>query len=124
MQSLEHKRAKFAYDKINSIKSNYKEYRSCIMNLGTLILNNGLLATLAFYNTKENHHKEVINWIKEELKNENLLENQKYDDNNEFIKCISGLDTETYILYTTVILSLSNWLKRFADSILKEKEKE
>lgn len=128
MKSLEHERAQFAHDKIKSIKDkdakDKKEYRSCIMNLGTLILSNGLLATVAFYNTKKDHHKNVIKWIIERLHKEKLLsDNLNNDIIDNFIEYILQLNTEGYILYTTAVLNFANWLKRFADAMLKEKDK-
>jgi len=116
MQSLEHERAKFAYNKIKNIENHSEKdkYKSYVVNLGTLILTNGLLSTVAFYSKEnKNIHKEIIEWLKERLVNENLI-----PDQIDFAKTISELPIERYILVTNASLSITLWLKRFAEAIL------
>ena len=120
MQSLEHERAKFAYNKIKKIENHSEKdkYKSYAVNLGTLILTNGLLSTVAFY-SKEDIHKEIIEWLKEKLVNENLI-----PDQIDFAKTISELPIERYILVTNASLSIAQWLKRFAEAILNKESKQ
>lgn len=114
MQSLEHNRASFAYNKVLSVinHAERKKYKSYIVNLGTLILTNGLLSTVAFY-SKETIHEQVIGWLKERLIKENLINN-----NQNFANAIANLPIDRYILVTNASLSIAHWLKRFAESIL------
>jgi len=121
MQSLEHERAKFAYNKIKNIENHSEKdkYKSYVANLGTLILTNGLLSTVAFY-SKEDIHKEIIEWLKERLVNENLIPANQIN----FAKTISELPIERYILVTNASLSIAQWLKRFAEAILNKESKQ
>ncbi|RMA96968.1 type III-B CRISPR module-associated protein Cmr5 [Hydrogenothermus marinus] len=139
-QTLEQKRAKYAFDMINKIKGkNYeKDFNSLISKMPTLILTNGLGNSFAFLFSKgKDHHLATIYTISNWLFNEFDIKifNQEIEDisldNLGKIKekidqilnpLVLQADTQTYIFATEESLRLLNWLRRFASSMLKSEE--
>lgn len=134
LQTVEQKRANYAYEKIKAVKGKKfeKKFSSLIGRLATLILTNGLGNTIAFLlaKGKEEHH-EVVYILSEWLINNSELgkKNIKIDslnkkENQEQIinSLITKATVEEYIYYTEESLRLTNWLRRFSDALLEKGE--
>lgn len=136
-QTLEQKRSKYAFEKIIYVKGkNFeKKLSSLIGKLATLILTNGLGNTLAFLFAKgKDEHLYTIYILSDWLINNssigkkdlNITEYSSDKVKKETQKILNNLvlnaSVEEYIFYTEEALRLTNWLRRFADSLLEKGE--
>ena len=127
MKQSELDRAKFAYNCVDKVKDkpfkgNYKSY---VKKIPTLIQVNGLAGTFAFIfskkgkgsNPKEAYeiiYKQVDDWLKQ---------NYKKNNNGELVKWIIEQNPKLYRAITVEVLALFSWLKRFAEGMIEEEEK-
>lgn len=135
LQALEQKRAKVAWsyidyvnndlddEEIKDISKFQNEYCSTVMKLSSLILTNGLGQTLAFLKSKGKGDKtkpqeKVYQHLQEWLINTDVISWGRITK-GELIERIMLIDSNKYRLVTIEALSFLNWLKRFADAILK-----
>lgn len=135
LQTLEQKRAKVAWsyidyvnndldhEEIKDISKFKNEYCSTVMKLSSLILTNGLGQTLAFLKSKGKGDKtkpqeKVYQHLQEWLISTEVISWGRITK-VELIERIMLIDSNKYRLVTMEALSFLNWLKRFADAILK-----
>lgn len=116
---------------LNSVKKMKEEkcntkYKTLVKKLPTLILTNGLIATLTFLFSKGNKEhneclQEVRGWIDKDLKINNdlkkRLENETYEELIEKLACLTSRE---YKFLTKEIINMSLWLKRFADGMIED----
>jgi len=129
MISIEHKRAKFAYDKIknffdsfhgdeNAKKMMKKEFKSWASKFPTMISTCGLLQAVSFYSDKEKG-KEVCNILTEWLKEIRMIElNQNCNTLLSYLLEID--DFKEYLIIQKESLKFLTWVKRFASILEKE----
>lgn len=123
IHGIEQGRADFAYqcasDGSNCAKP--KEYKSYVKKAPMMIKTNGLGATFAFImskskdgNTWELIYNQVDEWLK---RNENsyLINNQQ----GELSEILIRLNSGDYRTVTNEVLSLFNWLRRFAEGLIE-----
>lgn len=140
LQSIAQARAKYAWEcaeKSKQDKSKEKEYASLARKIPMYIKTNGLLNTVAFLYSKNEREKQVLNdimnWLTHEKYGiinkkdiENISEVKEVKEKAEkdykhkptyeekFIEyLIKHEDPRSIILYTTEILALFTWLRRF-----------
>lgn len=116
MKTLEQERAKFAYDKIRSVKGKAyeEEYARYVKSVPALILTNGLGSTLAFYKSKgKGAYEELYNHINEWLNERNLC-------NGDVLEWIMNTNSLKVLQATREVLALLNWMRKFAKAMLKE----
>lgn len=124
LRSLEQKRAKYAWDSINKVKSmdekTQEKYTSYVKKAPAQIVANGLGNTLAFFKSKSEEayqhlSNHITNWFKE-LRGED----------KDLLDWIISEKTSSIEVFreTKEILALLNWLKRFAESELKGEKSE
>jgi CRISPR-associated protein Cmr5 len=137
-ESIEQIRARFAFKKVTLVKQNgdqdkEKKYRSYVKKMPAYIKNNGLAQALAFANSKSGSEEawgDLYNHIKEWLLHDeeptkiirSSTAYQQNGNNNDLCNLVINLNTMQYRLATTQVMGLLNWLKRFADGMLKEEE--
>lgn len=129
-QSIEQKRAKYAWDcndniknnKDNNIKKKHGEYSALISKIPTFIKTNGLLNTLAFlYDKGGVGHMvfdQMINWY---ISDYGSLYRRREDFSGkgskeaflEFLLDKQMEDSRLFISLTVEILALFNWFRRF-----------
>ena len=114
---------------IDFYKSLVKNYHSYVKKIPALILSNGLGQALAFVKAKSekgNAYDLIYKQLTEYMKSEYTTRIQMPHDNelqdNELIDWIISCDSSTYKYITQEILALLNWLKRFAEGLIKEEE--
>lgn len=123
IRMIEQGRAAFAYRKAKEGLSKSKDkdmYVSYVKKIPMLIKANGLGQTLAFMKAKGKEYKDIYDQIDEWLcqdQNAHLLADASGDDLTE--KIIS-MDSSVYRQVTTEILAFLNWLRRFAEGIVKD----
>ena len=116
----------------------YKDdkYKSYVKKIPMMILNNGLGATFAFiyskqksYDAKKNKragekenpknaydliYKQVDNWLQQSY----ISKSKK----RELVEWIISQNSSEYRATTNEVLTLFNWLKRFADGMIEDKD--
>ncbi|OOP55640.1 MAG: type III-B CRISPR module-associated protein Cmr5 [Candidatus Brocadia carolinensis] len=136
LQTIEQKRAKVAWSYIDYVNNDLdpkeigdiqkfkNEYCSTVMKLSSLILTNGLGQTLAFLKSKGKGDKtkpqeKVYQHLQEWLTSADVI-NWGRATEGELIERVMKIDNNKYRFVTMQTLSFLNWLKRFADAVLKD----
>jgi len=142
--TMEQRRAKFAYDKVLEVKRSdpktQEKYNSYVKNAPVLILTNGLGQTLAFYLSKleklsentEDIHYEEINPDREPSGDKRAYA-YLYKHISEWLAqtVTDGQDPLMYytrsssleaIRMTEEAIAMLNWLRRFAEAMLKKEQ--
>jgi len=124
VKALEKGRAEFAYKcaKKASEKEFKKDYRSYVKKIPSMILSNGLGQTLAFIKSKAkngNAYDFIYNQITDYMKSEHTTRIKMPDNENELVEWVIRMDSTTYRYITQEILAFFNWLRRFADGLIK-----
>jgi CRISPR-associated protein Cmr5 len=118
-QTLEQRRAVFAWDRVNSLEKNLNEKAGMyIRKLPAMTFNNGLGQTLAFLLAKaaedvsaHSVYDILADWL--------ITERQIYTGGKEqLIKTIAENDRYQYQLAQEEVWALLNWLKKFTDAFL------
>ncbi|MEI7556912.1 type III-B CRISPR module-associated protein Cmr5 [Candidatus Chlorohelix sp.] len=110
IKTLEQERAAKAWDDVKEVGQN-KEYKGLVKSAPAMIITNGLMQTLAFYEAKDKPHhryldKHISRWVNNSLKlgSPNLSERLRNGDSN------------LLRLATNETLAYLQWLRRFAES--------
>jgi len=122
-RTREQEMAKYAWDKVNSVKdaSWAGEYRSIVLKAPSLVLTCGLGQTLAFLRSKagaeqENAHSalysHISKWVAERI----------YGSEGDLLQLVMESDAHKYRLATMEALSLLGWIKRFAEALIERRE--
>lgn len=116
-----------------------RKYKTLVKKMSTLIQKNGYIGTLVFCYSKSQKNKEheevlknIINWHKKNYKIKNYK--VKFEDENErevrfmdindtnfqkYIKTITKVRQNEYMLVTKEMMILFGWMKRFADGMIE-----
>lgn len=126
---IEKGRVEFAYKKVKEVASeasqDAKKYLSHIRKLAPMILTNGLGQTLAFAKAKSKGDKGwkwICKHLTEYLKSDTTIRPIPKPNKDDLVEWLAELDTTQYRYVTQELLSFINWLKRFAEGLIKEKE--
>ncbi len=126
-------RATFSYKAVDSFvnnnsKENQKKYRAYIRNIPSMILNNGLGSTIAFIFSKNEEDvynslgSDIYDWLNQG-QNSYLINLDKKEQSKEKLQELTNkiicLNSSEYRAVTNEILSLFNWLKRFAEGMIE-----
>jgi len=135
-QTLEQKRAKYAWEKIVRIdERKRKDYRGIVQRFPSLIQTNGLGQALAFLKAKakdkeHSEHQYLYNHLEEWLisdKGPIPIYPDPAPNEKEGFKLINRLisnDSTNYRHATMEALALMKWLKRFAEALAPEDKDE
>ena len=128
IKGLEQSRAKFAYEKAESVAKDSgkaKEYKSYAKKLPMMIKVNGLGAAISFAFAKSKNisgktawgqiYIDLNDWIRQD-ENKWLLGNSPA---NELAEAIIELNSQEYRALTLETLSFLNWLRRFAEGLIE-----
>ncbi|SDZ03052.1 type III-B CRISPR module-associated protein Cmr5 [Tindallia californiensis] len=118
IEQIENGRAAFAFQQIKSFiakndEKTQKEFKAYIKKMPSMIKVNGLGQTLAFYysNQKSKSYQGVYQII------------EKYFDEKpkeqELVEWVVEMDSGEYRHVTTETLALLNWMRRFAEGMVK-----
>jgi len=130
------KRANVAYNyviKLYSGNSNFKDFRSHTKKMPAMILNNGLGNAIVFAFAKgwDELLRALCEWVinnqdcpvyNKNEKSSKCVGKDSSLENNPLVRRILNSDAEEYRALTDEILAYLNWLRRFADALLKDKE--
>jgi CRISPR-associated protein Cmr5 len=124
-QTLEQGRAKHAFDAATEAakRSDKNDYKSYTKKVPMLIKTNGLGATLAFMQSKGKAYKTILenleSWFKESPKLSSIYNKLSGDC---LVAKMLNCDTANYRALTTESLAYLNWLRRFAEGLIKEEK--
>ncbi|MGC8917613.1 MAG: type III-B CRISPR module-associated protein Cmr5 [Thermoanaerobaculum sp.] len=119
-QSLDQKRAGFAWEKVNGVHSGVLEkYANLAKGAPSLIMGNGLMQTLAFYKSKnEKHHEELLRHVLEWLSHKESP-CHSFIPESDFRKAMDALsrcESSQYIQATHEALAILKWIRQFASA--------
>ena len=131
LKGIEQGRAKFAYKCVEEVlKTNYKsDYKSYVKRVPMLIKTNGLGATYAFIFSKKDKesgaaykkiYDDTVRWLNWENRGLIDLSEKDGEKGNELVKKIIELNSSEYRAVTIEILLFFEWLRRFAEVMIKE----
>jgi len=110
--SLDQRRAAYAWKKVQGCGS---EYMKLAKGAPALIMNNGLMQTLAFYHDKKgDHHKalnqHIIDWLA------SYLTGQEVSDQpfKTLMEALQNTNSQKYRYVTEETLALLRWIRQFA----------
>ena len=112
-------RAEFAYVQVKNFvdqnnQEKQKEYKSYVKKLPALIQTNGLSAALAFMFSKGGTYGKIFDQMNLWLQECGL----KRDE--ELMEWVLQRDSAEYRRTTAEIMALLNWMRRFADGMVKK----
>lgn len=129
IKTLDQKRAEFVWNKLVGIKQRdpvtFDAYTKLCKGAGTLIMQNGLLPTLAFYGEKSGGAASLAKGKEHQFLLEHLLfwlKEQSLITDTTFKEAINNLITKTSPEYRTITeecLSLIRWIRHFASALNK-----
>jgi CRISPR-associated protein Cmr5 len=123
-QKLEQGRADFAFKRATTgYNSHRKEYASAVQKLPMMIKTNGLGATIAFMFSKGKTLATVLNDIEDWVNSPDNLKTHLILKNTEggaLVQKILNLNSQDYRIVTIEVLAFLNWLRRFAEGIVKQ----
>lgn len=114
MRSAEQKRAEHAWNVAN--ENNNKKFMALAKGAPALIMSNGLMPSLAFWQSKA-EYRALVNALLGWLNKKGLLTNDKFDDS---IKTIQNSDSDQYMRITEETLEYLKWLRNFVGAVVKE----
>jgi len=131
IREIEQDRAIFSCKKVNEVKEkftrnekedkkNQSKYKSHTRRIPMLIKNNGLGATFAFIKGKEEPsyqliYEQVGQWLER-------YDGETFGKGKDLVGVLISLPSPEYRAVTGEVLSLFNWMRRFAQGILEGDE--
>lgn len=136
LRSLEQERAKYAWECIQSVEGDIDledKYKSYVRKTSSYIQVNGLGNTLAFYKSKfeADLRKKGEEKLSVEKKAYKLIYdhlngwfNKQFRENKDILNWIISENTSSIKVFqaTKEIIALLNWLEKFAEAELRDKE--
>lgn len=110
LKSLDQQRAVYAWQKVGGRPD--RDYVNLAKGAPALIMANGLMQTLAFFQAKEAHHqllaRHIIGWVGQRL-------GQGFgDDFSKAMEFLHGSSSEQYMRATEEALEILRWIRQFA----------
>ena len=122
-QTLDQKRAALAWQYATAgMASQYsKEYKSLAKGAPALIMNSGLMPTLAFYSGKGKAAQQLlddlIRGLSQRLANQPLNPGQGAQLFPSFMQALQRGDSHDYLRNTDEALELLKWIRQFVDAV-------
>lgn len=114
--TLEQQRAQFAWACVQGCSG---EYTNLVKAAPALIVNNGLMQALAFWQGKgKEHHKALVSQLLGWLQNRGLVGGETYA---EAMPSLYGMPSDTFRRATDEALALLRWLRQFAAACTPER---
>ena len=115
MQTLEQQRAAHAW---NCVQGSGKEYTNLAKGAPALIMNNGLMQALAFYQSKgKDYHQALNRHILDWLNERRLVPDVGFENAME---ALCRAEPPAYRRATQEALELLKWIRQFAAAVARE----
>lgn len=123
-QTLDQQRAQFAWDSVTQARKAIKEfsdYKNLAKSAPALIMGNGLMPAIAFYESKKKPHtlfleNNVLAWLAIRFINDRAFQPVPTDYKTAMEKLLKA-DPEFYMRATEETLAMLKWLRQFADAV-------
>ena len=124
-QTLDQQRAALAWGYATASMARHgKDYKNLAKGAPALIMNSGLMPTLAFYNGKGGAHRQLlddlIRGISQRLHGKALTAGQGGQLFAGFMQALQKCDSRDYLRATDEALELLKWLRQFVDAVSVE----
>lgn len=121
-QTLDQKRATLAWQyATNGIAQQGKEYKGLAKGAPALIMNSGLMPTLAFYSGKSRAAQQLlddlIRGLSLRLESQDLKPGQGGHVFSKFMEKLQKCESREYLRYTDEALELLKWVRQFVDAV-------
>ena len=119
---LHNEMAEFAFGQVKKIHSAKKaEFRSLARSFPSMVQANGLCASIAFLYAKQDSASQKAMY---DLINTWFAEHCDCSSNTKLAERIISLNSKEYRLYTTEVMNLCLWVKRFAEGMAEDDGKQ
>ena len=121
-QTLDQKRAALAWGYAKASMQQYgKEYKGLAKGAPALIMNSGLMPTLAFYSSKGRAAQQLlddlIRGLSQRLAGQELKAGQGGLLFPKFMEMLQRGESREYLRYTDEALELLKWIRQFVDAV-------
>lgn len=116
-QTLEQQRAAFAWKSVNAVSPQVREeYKNLAKAMPMMVMNSGLMQTLAFLNEKgKDHHRalleHVIHWVINQGKGERAMQFA------QVMPLLLNAEPLQFRHATTETLAILRWIRHFAPTV-------
>lgn len=121
-RTLDQQRAAFAWECASAGMNRHhgekerKEYKNLAKGAPALIMNSGLMSTLAFYNGKGGMANLLLQHLLAGL-SQRLRPNPQPRSFDEFMRHLQRQNSHTYLRYTDEALEILKWIRQFVDAV-------
>lgn len=121
-QTLDQKRAALAWQYATAgMRQHGKEYKGLAKGAPALIMNSGLMPTLAFYNGKgpaaQRLLDDLLRGLSQRLTGQELKAGQGGAVFPKFMEMLQQCESREYLRYTDEALELLKWIRQFVDAV-------
>jgi CRISPR-associated protein Cmr5 len=121
-QTLDQKRAALAWQYATAGMAQHgKEYKGLAKGAPALIMNSGLMPTLAFYNGKGKAAQQLLDdlicGLSQRLAEQALKTGQGALLFPKFMEALQKSESSEYLRYTDEALELLRWIRQFVDAV-------
>lgn len=121
-QTLDQKRAALAWGYATAgMQQHGKEYKGLAKGAPALIMNSGLMPTLAFYSGKGRAAQQLlddlIRGLSQRLAGQDLKTGQGGQLFTKFMEMLQRGESRDYLRYTDEALELLKWIRQFVDAV-------
>jgi CRISPR-associated protein Cmr5 len=120
--TLDQKRAKYAWDRVQKNQKFEKSYVNFTKSAPSFIMSNGLMQALAFYQSRKKNDEaagaivvDIIEWLS--LQSPQQFSSPSFESG---MKCLYSMPSESYMQATCETLAMLRWLRQFADALKKD----
>lgn len=130
-ENLDQERARFAWDKVNSVVEKRGEYAKLAKGAPALIMQAGLMPILAFLNQKaEPHHRSLLDhvckWLHSNEQFRDRIASAQFKDVMEALLGKADGNAADHARFyqqaTEEVLALLRWIRQFASAVAGGKE--
>lgn len=116
-QTLDQQRATLAWQFATAgIQQHGDKYKNLAKGAPALIMNSGLMPTLAFYNEKSSEHRQLLNDVMAGLV-QRLKPQPLPRDFQSFMGILQRCESRDYLRYTDEALELLKWIRQFVGAV-------
>ena len=115
MKTLDQERAAFAWSKV---QGRTKEYANIAKGAPALIMGNGLMQTLAFYQDKKGAASQLGDDLRSWICRQYADQFNGKEQFVAFMQTLTAVDSDIYIQVTEESLEFLRWLRQFAAAVL------
>ena len=123
-QTLDQKRAALAWGYAKAGTANHpKSYKNLAKGASALIMNSGLMPTLAFYNGKDKDKAaqclldDLICGLSHRISGQSLKPGQGQQVFSHFMEALQKAESQEYLRYTNEALELLTRIRQFVDAV-------